>query len=112
MKINEVMLFELYFDDLKGAILDRLAQALGKNVNEISTEKFRKALASDGFLLSVDELVNSLNDMGVVQSADENSIVPKGKIANDTAEPEEPEVDVAQMAGDQAISAVKDEIPQ
>jgi hypothetical protein len=50
--------------------------------------------------------------MGVVQSADENSIVPKGKIANDTVEPEEPEVDVGQMAGDQAISAVKDEIPK
>ena len=42
----------------------------------------------------------------------------KGKVPNDLAEPEgeeefaEPEVDVGDMAGDQALSAVKDEPPQ
>tara|TARA_B100002019_G_C21273807_1_gene603947 strand:+ start:683 stop:1039 length:357 start_codon:yes stop_codon:yes gene_type:complete len=118
MRIDEVLLFELYFDDLKVAIKDRLAQAVGGEVNEIPTEAFRQFLADDGFLMSMDELLKVLNDMDVIANADENSITPKGKIPNDMAEPEtadpeaEPEVDVGGMAGDQAMADVKSDLPQ
>jgi len=115
MKIREVILIESYFDDLQLAVKDRLAQAVGGDMNEIPTEAFRKFLAQDGFLLSIDELVKALQDMDVVQDANDEVITPKGKIPNDMAEPEEPqepEVDVGDMAGDQAMSAVKDELPQ
>jgi len=115
MKIAEVLLFEQYFDDLKIAIQDRLAQAVGGDIPQIPTETFRKFLADDGFLLSIDELINALNDMDIVQSVDKDVITPKGNIPNDMAEPEgeeEPEVDVGDMAGDQAMSAVKDQLPQ
>ena len=114
MKINEVLLFELYFDDLQVAISDRIAQQLGTDVSEIPTEEFRQSLADDGFLMSTDELIKALNDMDVVSSADENSIVPKGKIANDVTDPdaEDQGVDVGAMADGQALGAVKDRIPQ
>jgi hypothetical protein len=112
MKINEVLLFELYFDDLQLAIKDRIVQQVGSDVSEIPTEEFRKSLADDGFLMSTDELIKALNDMEVIDSADENSIVPKGKIANDVTDPEDQGVDVGAMADDQALGAVKDNLPQ
>jgi hypothetical protein len=114
MKIFEVLLFEAYFDDLKVAVLDRLAQFVGSDKNEISTEEFRDALASDGFLMSAEELVKALEQMDVVQSATVDTITPKGKIPNDMVDPEQEldQVDVGAMAGDQAMSAVKDDLPQ
>ena len=112
MKINEVLLFELYFDDLQLAISDRIAQQVGSDVSEIPTEEFRKSLADDGFLMSTDELVKALNDMDVVSSADENSIVPKGKIPMMYTDPDADQgVDVGAMADDQALGAVKDRPP-
>jgi len=115
MKVSEVLLFEAYFDDLRVAVLDRLAQFVGSDNTEISTEEFRTALAQDGFLMSADELVAALNDMQVVSNATVDSITPAGNIPNDMVDPEvdpeEPEVDVSDMAGDQALSAVKDQLP-
>lgn len=114
MKIAEVFLLEAYFDDLQVAVMDRLAQADGEDESNISTEQFRQALASDGFLLSVDELKKALTQMDVVANIDDNNITPKGKIDNDdVADPEmDMGPDVAQMAGDQALGAVKDQLPQ
>ena len=114
MKIREVILFESYFDDLQIAIRDRLAQVVGGDMDEIPTEVFRDLMGKDGFLLSTDELKQTLNDMDVVQSVDDEVITPKGKIPNDMAEPDaeaEPEVDVATMAGDQAMQDVKADLP-
>ena len=113
MKIAEVFLLEAYFDDLQVAVMDRLAQADGDDQSNISTEQFRQALASDGFLLSVEELKKALTDMDVVANIDDNNITPKGKIDNDEADPElDTGPDVTQMAGDQALGAVKDKLPQ
>jgi len=52
--------------------------------------------------------------MDVVQSATVDTITPKGKIPNDMVDPEQEldQVDVGAMAGDQAMSAVKDDLPQ
>ena len=116
MKIAEVLLLEAYFDELELAIKDRLAQYLGSDVNEIPTEEFRKSLSLDGFLLSFEELKSALEQMDVVNAIDKDSITPKGKIPNDMAEPEDagPEdeeetgTDVAAMAQDQGLDAVKE----
>tara|TARA_B100001057_G_scaffold322111_1_gene322318 strand:- start:8434 stop:8796 length:363 start_codon:yes stop_codon:yes gene_type:complete len=120
MRIRDVFLLEAYFDDLQVVIMDRLAQYLGKEQNEIPTDEFRMKLADDGFMLSFEEMKAAMEQMGVVANIDQDVITPKGKIPNDLAEPEgevglpgeEEPVDVAQMAGDQAMSAVKDELPQ
>ena len=120
MRIRDVFLLEAYYDDLQVAIMDRLAQYLGKEVNEIPTDEIRMKLADDGFMLSFEEMKAAMEEMGVVANIDDQNITPKGKIPNDLAEPEgeeplpgeEEPVDVAGMAGDQALSAVKDELPQ
>ena len=120
MRIRDVFLLEAYYDDLQVAIMDRLAQYLGKEVNEIPTDEFRMKLADDGFMLSFEEMKAAMEEMGVVANIDDQNITPKGKIPNDLAEPEgeeplpgeEEPVDVAGMAGDQAFSAGKDELPQ
>lgn len=125
MRIRDVFLLEAYFDELQVVIMDRLAQYLGQEVNDIPTDEFRMKIADDGFLLSFEELKAALEQMGAVANVDKDNITPKGKIPNDLAEPEEePEAqpeptvvepvkpDVAGMAQDQAMSAVKDELPQ
>jgi len=114
MKIKEIFLLESFFDELESAVRDLLAQYLGQGETEISTSDFREKLASAGFLLSTEELKARLPAMDAVASIDDDTITPKGKIDNDTVDDaeDEPEVDVADMAGDQALSAVKDELPQ
>ena len=79
MKIREVILFESYFDDLQIAIRDRLAQVVGGDMDEIPTEVFRDLMGKDGFLLSNHELKQTLNDMDVVQSVDDEVITSKAK---------------------------------
>ena len=118
MRIRDVFLLEAYYDDLQVAIMDRLTQYLGKEQNDIPTDEFRMALADDGFMLSFEEMKAAMEQMGVVSNIGPDSITPKGKISNDDVEPgseeefAEPEVDVSSMAGDQAMSAVKDQLPQ
>ena len=114
MRIADVFLLESFFDELEMAVRDRLAKYSGEGANEIPTQEFRQNLAKDGFLLSLEELKAAIEKMNVVNSIDDESITPKGKIDNDSVDDqgEEPEVDVSQLAGDQAISAVKDELPQ
>lgn len=117
MRIHDVFLLESFFDELELAVRDRLAKYAGEESTEISTEEFRKNLAADGFLLSIDELVAAVNKMDVVSSITQDSITPLGKIDNDMVDQsaddeQEPEVDVPSMANDQAISAVKDQLPQ
>ena len=115
MRIAEVFLLESFFDELEVAIRDRLAKYAGEDVSEIPTQEFKSELAADGFLLSTDELIAAINKMDAVSGITPDSITPKGKIDNDMVDgedPEVPEVDVSSMAGDQAMSSVKDQLPQ
>jgi hypothetical protein len=115
MRIAEVFLLESFFDELEVAIRDRLAKYAGEDVNEIPTQDFKSDLAADGFLLSTEELIAAMNKLDVVNGITADSITPRGKIDNDMVDgedPEEPEVDVASLAGDQALSSVKDQLPQ
>ena len=66
MRIRDVFLLEAYYDDLQVAIMDRLTQYLGKEVNDIPTDEFRMALADDGFMLSFEEMKAAMEQMGVV----------------------------------------------
>lgn len=115
MRIAEVFLLESFFDELEVAIRDRLAKYAGEDASEIPTQEFKSELAADGFLLSTDELIAAINKMDAVSGITPDSITPKGKIDNDMVDgedPEDPEVDVSSMAGDQAMSSVKDQLPQ
>ena len=116
MRIRDVFLLEAYYDELQVAIMDRLAQYLSKEQNEIPTDEFRMALADDGFMLSFDEMKAAMEKMGAVANIDDSTITPKGKIPDELADPEGQfpvvEPDVSDMAGDQAMSAVKDQLPQ
>jgi|TARA_B110000503_G_scaffold32071_1_gene52006 secreted trypsin-like serine protease len=112
MKIAEVFLLEAYFDDLQSVVMDRLAQYASDEQSSIPTEEFRQALASDGFLLSMNELQKALTDMDVVANVDANTITPKGAIDNDLTGDMEPQVDVHAMAGDQAMADVNTTLPQ
>lgn len=112
MKIAEVFLLEAYFDDLQSVVMDRLAQYISDEQSTIPTEEFRQALASDGFLLSVNELQKALTDMDAVTNVDANSITPKGSLDPEITGDIEPQVDVHNMAGDQAMADVNSSLPQ
>ena len=63
-----------------------------------------------------DEMKAAMEKMGAVANIDDSTITPKGKIPDELADPEGEfpvvEPDVSDMAGDQAMSAVKDQLPQ
>jgi|TARA_B110000495_G_scaffold170243_1_gene157941 hypothetical protein len=112
MKIAEVFLLEAYFDDLQSVVMDRLAQYASSETSSIPTEEFRQALASDGFLLSMNELQKALTDMDAVTNVDANTITPKGAIDSELASDMEPQVDVHSMATDQSMADVNTSLPQ
>ena len=54
MRIRDVFLLEAYYDDLQVAIMDRLAQYLGKEVNEIPTDETLRPTPNQNPLLQVE----------------------------------------------------------
>ena len=106
MLIREVILSEGYFSELITTVQDLLVRVAAKDIKEVSTEKFRKVLAKQGFITTIDELITAIDQSGYA-----SSVVPNNQLPDtvSTGE-EEDEVDVAGMAGDQAIADIKSEL--
>jgi|TARA_B110000977_G_C10915511_1_gene430977 hypothetical protein len=111
MLIREVILSEGYFSELITTVQDLLVRVAAKDIKEVSTEKFRKVLAKQGFITTIDELITAIDQSGYASSVDKDKIVPNNQLPDtvSTGE-EEDEVDVAGMAGDQAIADIKSEL--
>ncbi len=91
--------------ELIGAIQDLLSQAMAEKIKEIDTEKFKIALAKQGHVADIDEIILAVDKTDDwVSDVDKNKIVPKNSSAGlDQAEPK----DISKMAGDQALSDIK-----
>jgi hypothetical protein len=112
MRISEIILTESYHEDLLVAVQDLLVRIASKEVKEISTEKFKSLLAKQGYVSTTDEVIAAVDRSGFASSVDSDKIVPKGQIPDEMSAEEEPTVDVADVAGDQAVQDVATELPQ
>ena len=66
MLINEVVVKEAYREDLLIAVQDLLTYAMKRNIAKISTEKFKSALAKQGYVASTEEIISAV-DMSALQ---------------------------------------------
>lgn len=128
MRIHEIILNESYFDDLLVAIQDLISLLISKERSQVSTRKFRRALAKQGFETTMSELVQAVEASGFATSVDEDVITfgdtndtPMPDINMDPPEIDPPELsnapppppeqsEVSRMAGDQAIKDIKAEL--
>jgi len=101
---------ESYQDDLLSAVQDLLAVVSSKDIQKISTEKFKNILAKQGFVASTDEIIQAVDMSGFASSVNDVEIIPGDELSGDVDTDSEPSVDVGKMAGNQALSDIKSEL--
>ena len=107
MLINEVILPENYYSEMLVAVQDILSQSMARGEKEISTDKFKQLMSRNGFKVTTDELIQAVDQSGFASSVDSNTIVPATEMPADQPMDDEPTVDVADLAGSQAMKDVK-----
>ena len=112
MLIRDILLTESYIDDLVDAVKGLLVAFMSDGAKQIPTTKFKRMLAKQGYVVSTDEVIAAVDQSGFASSVDSVNIVPKSELGADTSTEAEPTVDVADMAGDQALSDINAELPQ
>jgi hypothetical protein len=106
MLIREIML-EGYYSDLVVAVQDLLTRAMTKDLKKLSTVKFKDLLAKQGYVATVDEIIQAVDQSGFASSVNKDFIVPADELSADIKTDNEPSVDVGKKAGDQALSDIK-----
>jgi hypothetical protein len=113
MLIREVILkvTEGYYEDLIVAVQNELAKvSADPDKDEIETEDLQRILADQGYEIEIEDLIQAVDDGQFASSVDKNVIKPKGELPADIDTEEEPSVDVAKMAGNQAMKDIKAEL--
>jgi hypothetical protein len=105
MLIREIVLAENYYSDLIVAVQDLLTRYMSKGIKEIKTEKFRQLLAKQGYVTTVDEIIQAVDQSGFAVSVNADTIVPQGELPADMTD--DNDTDVGDMAGNQAMKDVK-----
>lgn len=111
MRLTEILL-EGYTEELVDTIQDLLVQFMVSDKKTIPTEEFRHKLASEGFVVSIEELIQAVDQSGFANSVDKDQIVTKDEMSADIDTSPEAMVDIGAMAGDQAMADVNSELPQ
>jgi hypothetical protein len=109
MLINEI-LKEFYSEGFIEAVQDLLAMAMAKDIKKISTEKFRNALARQGYDVTIDQIIQAVDQSDYASSVNDTEIIPANQMSGDVDTDSEPSVDVGKMAGNQALSDIKSEL--
>lgn len=109
MLINEI-LREFYSEGFIEAVQDLLAMAMAKDIKKISTEKFRNALARQGYDVTIDQIIQAVDQSDYASSVNDTEIIPANQLSGDVDTDSEPSVDVGKMAGNQALSDIKSEL--
>lgn len=117
--INEITEPTAYVDQLVTAVSDLLATSIARDIQRISTERFRHRLAQQGFVTSTEELIQAIDQSGYASQVTPDEITLSNSLPDDMmtggdgGTPEgDPEMDISKMAGDQALNDIKTELPQ
>ena len=71
MLITEVVnVQESYENELLLAVQDLMAMAMSKDIKKISTEKFQNKLKDQGFVASIEEIIQAVEKSGYASSQD------------------------------------------
>lgn len=107
MLIRDVILSENYYSELIVAVQDLLTRIMTKGIKSVPTEKFKSLLARQGYVTTVDELIQAVDQSGFASSVDSEKIVPKSELPADLNKDAEQPIDVGQLAGNQAMKDIK-----
>ena len=112
MLIRDIILAESYTGELIDAVKRLLVQVMSDNIESVPTDKFKRMLAKQGFIVSTEELITAVDASGFASSVDRTQIVPKSELPADMDTGAETTLDVGDMAGDQAMADINAELPQ
>jgi len=113
MLISEVVVKENYFSNLILAVQDLLVTYAASDRKEIPTQEFKDALADSGYDEKIEVIVQAVDRSGFANSVDTETIVPLDELPATANTEVEPSVDVAAMADQEAMGAIKNsELPQ
>lgn len=110
MRIRDIILTEGYAEDLINAVRDLLTTMMAGNVKQLKTEHLRAQLAKAGFVTSMDELIQAVDHSGFASSVDRESITPVDSMAGAPEDDFGPDVDVGNMASNQAMKDIKSDL--
>lgn len=88
------------------AVQDLLSRIMAKDIKKISTDRFQSMLAKEGYVTSVEELIQAVEVSGFASSVNDQEIVPAGELPSDMTDMDQT-VDVGDLAGGQAMKDVK-----
>lgn len=106
MLIRDILISESYAEDLVMAVQDLLSRIMAKDIKKISTDRFQSMLAKEGYVTSVEELIQAVEVSGFASSVNDQEIVPAGELPSDMTDMDQT-VDVGDLAGGQAMKDVK-----
>jgi hypothetical protein len=110
MLIRDILISESYADDLVLAVQDLLSRIMARDIKKISTERFQTMLAKEGYVTSIEELIQAVDASGFASSVNDQEIIPANELSGDVGTDAEQTVDVGDLAGDQAMKDIKADI--
>jgi Tfp pilus assembly protein PilO len=113
MLIRDIVITESYVNELVEVVRNLLSVLIAKDIDNIQTEKFQQLLAQEGYVTTIQELIQAVDQSGYASSVDRETIVPGDELPDDmslSTTNTGDEVDVSSMAQDQASSDISDEL--
>lgn len=110
MLIRDIIV-ESYAESLVEIVQDVLVMYMKQGAEEISMDEFRSKLSQHGYNASAEEIVAAVDASGMASQVDLNRIVPTSELPDDLAG-DEVGPDIGSMAGNQAMSDIKQDLPQ
>jgi hypothetical protein len=106
MRIHEIIT-ENYVDSLVDMVADLLAAVMAKGMKKISTERFRELLAKQGYVTTIEEIIQAVDQSGFASSVNADFIVPADELPDGLGQDDqEDSVDVSDMANQAATQAI------
>ena len=75
-------------------------------------QQLEQGLTKQGYVVGTEELISAVDASGFASSVDSVNIVPKSELPAGMAQDTQDTVDVAAIAGDQAMADINAELPQ
>lgn len=99
--------------DVIAEIQTQLARAMSQDISDISTQEFLDLIHQQGYTwVSMDQLIELVDQSGYASSVSRDSIVPNGNLGDDVPQddPADIEAEVGSMADQEAMKGIGDDL--
>ena len=96
--------------ELQNAIKDLIARSIAGEVNDLDSREFLQNLRAQGHKIGMEQMLKAIEASGYASSQDKEKIVPKDELSGDVDTEVDDTLDVADLAGGQAMKDVKAEL--